>query len=137
MNKNIHKTYTDDARKTEAVLNYKTEKRKQNSTVGAWIAIIVIIVLVGGFFAIRSTHEKSNGNIKAGSYSDYVGRNYKAVQAELEATGFTNIQLIDLNDSGIKFCKKNKVEFISIVDKSNFESVDYFSPNDKIVISYH
>lgn len=66
-----------------------------------------------------------------------IGEDYKVVVAHFEAAGFTNIELIDLDDSGIAFWKSEKVEMISIGGNTDFETTDWFSPDTKVVISYH
>ena len=40
------------------------------------------------------------GKINAGTYYDYIGKNYKAVINDLTEKGFTNIETLDLNDAG-------------------------------------
>jgi hypothetical protein len=85
---------------------------------------------------IKAGNENS-GNISAGYYRDLVGEDYKTVEAHFRAAGFTNIELIDLNDSGIAFWNEGKVETISVGGDTSFDSLDFFDPNTKVVISYH
>ena len=66
-----------------------------------------------------------------------IGEDYKVVVAHFEAAGFTNIELIDLDVSGTAFWKSEKVEMISIGGNTDFETTDWFSPDTKVVISYH
>ena len=66
-----------------------------------------------------------------------VGEDYKTVEAHFESAGFTNIELIDLNDSGVTFWNNEKVESISVGGNTRFNSSDYFQPDTKVVISYH
>lgn len=56
------------------------------------------------------------------------------MKAHLEAAGFTNIQLIDLDDVGPAMWKNEKVENISVGGKTSFDSEDYFDSNTKVVI---
>ena len=76
-------------------------------------------------------------HLKVGYYKDLVGEDYKTVEAHFKAAGFTNIELIDLNDAGIAFWNEGKVETISVGGDTSFDSYDYFDPNTKVVISYH
>ena len=66
-----------------------------------------------------------------------IGQSYETVVAHFEAAGFTDIELIDLNDSGIAFWNNGKVEMISVGGDTDFETIDWFSPDTKVVISYH
>ena len=66
-----------------------------------------------------------------------VGEDYKTVEAHFRAAGFTNIELIDLDDAGIAFWNEGKVETISVGGDTSFDSLDFFDPNTKVVISYH
>ena len=115
--------------------------RKKDSS---WIAIIVCFVIALSIpfgmmlkFEIEEKNALSEGKINAGYYEDLIGEDYKTVEAHFRSAGFTNIELIDLNDSGILFWKDGKVETISIAGNTTFESTDWFDPNCKVVISYH
>ena len=79
----------------------------------------------------------SEGKINAGDYRDLIGQDYKTVKAHFEAAGFTNIELIDLDDAGLALWKNEKVEIISIGGDTSFDSTDFFEPDTKVVISYH
>ncbi len=146
INKNINITkntshterYYDEARIVEA--NRNDEKDKRDTKVGLIaglgipLAIILAIVL---FFSLNSAISKSQGKISAGNYQDLIGQDYKTVVAHFESAGFENIELIDLDDSGIAFWNDGKVEMISIGGDTDFESIDWFYPDTKVVISYH
>ncbi len=138
INKTVHKRYTNDAKILHEELEYKKDKR--NTAVGIILGfgiplgIILAIVL---YFTISSEIAESQGKIQAGYYKDLIGQNYKAVEAHFEAAGFTDIELIDLNDAGITFWNNDKVANISVGGDTDFESVDWFDPDTKVVISYH
>ena len=87
--------------------------------------------------AKRIQSEIKSGKITAGNYENYDDEDYKAVKKQLEALGFTNIELIDLDDSGVLFWNNGDVEAISIDGKYNFTSKDYFYPDAKVIIEYH
>ena len=57
--------------------------------------------------------------------------------AKLDAAGFTNVELIDLDDSEGLFWIDGKIEAISVGSDTLFESTDWFDPDTNVVISYH
>ena len=133
----VHKRYTDDA----DVIRAQTEAKKDKNDLITFAAIIgafaLMAALILGVPALIKAGNENSGNISAGYYKDLVGENYKTVEAHFRAAGFTNIELIDLNDSGIAFWNEGKVETISVGGDTSFESLDFFDPNTKVVISYH
>ena len=137
INKTVHKIYTDDAEIIKAKLKDKEDKR-------SWIAIlicgIIAICIPFGMLAKFEIDEKiaqKEGKINAGYYRDLIGQDYKTVEAHFKAAGFTNIVLIDLDNSGISFWKSGKVVTISVGGDTDFESINWFDPDTKVVISYH
>lgn len=146
INKNINinkntshtETYVDQAEIVKSNNEDKSEKRSLLVGLlcgfGIPIAMILAIVL---YFAINSGVAQSQGKINAGNCSDLVGQNYESVVAHFEAAGFTNIQVIDLNDSGLAFWNDEKVATISVGGDTDFDSTDWFDPDTKVVISYH
>ena len=135
--KTMHKRYTDDA----DVIRAQTEAKKDKNDLITFAAIMgafaLMAALILGVPALIKAGNESSGNISAGYYRDLVGEDYKTVEAHFRAAGFTNIELIDLNDSGIAFWNEGKVETISVGGDTSFDSYDYFDPNTKVVISYH
>ena len=77
------------------------------------------------------------GLISAGYSSDWIDKDYHAAVAHFESAGFKNIELVDLDDSGVKFWTNETVASISIEGKSHFNDEDYFSPDSTVYISYH
>lgn len=137
INKTIYKRYTDDA----DVIRAKNEASKNKIDFKQLLILLGILFLIpailfGGLF-FNKTINQLQGKISAGYYGDLVGKDYKTVEAHFEAAGFTNIELIDLNDSGLAFWKNGKVETISVGGDTDFESTDWFEPETKVVISYH
>lgn len=136
-NINHTKRIVDDAE----IIKAKTDaKEKKNG----WIALIVCLVICLGIpfgmfikFEIEETIAESKGKVSVGYYKDYEGKNYEAVVKQLEALGFENIETIDLNDSGFMLWKNENVDSISIGGDPTFESVDYFSTDEKVIITYH
>jgi len=100
------------------------------------ISLLILIAMSTGSYFNKSIAQ-SEGKISAGYYGDLVGKNYETVEAHFEAAGFTDIELIDLNDAGIGFWNDGKVEIISVGGDSSFDSTDWFLPDTKVVISYH
>ena len=137
INETVHKRYTNDAEVIKATNAEKENKR-------SWIAAIVIIALgicmmvaPAIVMGLNKSIAVNDGKISAGWYKDLLGQDYKTVEAHFEAAGFTNIQLIDLNDAGIAFWNDGKVEAISVGGDTTFDSTDFFDPDTKVVISYH
>lgn len=135
--KNVHKRYTNDA---EVIKANNTEKENKRS----WIALIVYFAILIGIAVVPSLVKiinentaRNEGKISAGFYRDLLDEDYKTVEAHFKAAGFSNIELIDLNDSGIAFWNDGKVETISIGGDISFDSTDFYDPDTKVVISYH
>ena len=51
--------------------------------------------------------------------------------------GFTNIVTVDLDDAGLAFWNDGKVKSVSIDGNDSFEDINYFYPDDKVIIKYH
>lgn len=143
INKNINvtksithnKRHIDDA----DVIRAKSEATKDSRKFwGSLVSLgILLLMAIAGFIWLNPSTEQSEGEISAGYYGDLIGKNYETVEAHFEAAGFSNIELIDLNDSGILFWKNDKVETISVGGDTSFDSLDWFLPDTKVVISYH
>ena len=135
--KTIHNRYTNDADVIRA--KHKASEYKQDIIktlfVFALIAAMVCIPLI-----VLNVNEKiaeHQGKVSVGNYSDLLGKDYEAVEAHFKAAGFTNIELIDLKDSGLLFWNNGKVETISVGGNTSFQSTDFFDTGTKVVISYH
>lgn len=137
INKNIHKHYTNEADVIRAKNEENANRRdfKQIIILFGILILIPIAMYMGQFF--NKMIAQNEGKVSAGYYSDLVGKDYKTVKAHFESAGFTNIELIDLNDTGLMFWNKDKVETISIGGKTSFDSTDFFNKDVKVVISYH
>lgn len=112
------------------------------------MVIFGVLIAMSGVLGIGSYIEEkktekdaqiamAEGRIQAGYCSDLIGKDYKTVEAHFKAAGFTNIELIDLKDSGLAVWDNEKVESISIGGNSDFDETDWFEPDTKVVISYH
>ncbi len=134
---NIHKRYTDDADIIRAKSEASKDSRdfKQLLILFGLLFLIPISIFLG--LHINEIVAKNEGKISAGYYRDLIGEDYQTVEAHFEAAGFTNIELIDLNDSGIAFWNEGKVKTISVGGDTAFEGTDWFAPETKVVISYH
>lgn len=137
INQTIHKRTTDDA----DVIRAKNEGKDNVLTViGLFIPVVFVFFMMIIFVIVPSCKAelaKNDGKIVAYGYNDLVGQDYQTVKATLEAAGFTNIELIDLNDSGLFFWDDGKVKMLSIAGDTDFGEFDYFNPSDKVVITYH
>lgn len=137
--KNIFETkrYIDEAEVERVKAADKSDKREL-FVLGMMLVFIVLILLgVGTYFVLIPKLAESQGKIAAGYYRDLVGKDYETVEAHFEAAGFTNIELIDLDDSGIAFWREGNVKSISVGGDTDFESHQRYSPDTKVVISYH
>lgn len=142
--KTIHKRYTDDAdviRAKADVIRAKNEGSEyKNGLKIAFVVIVLGMILIAlgiGIPSLIDAANKNEGKIKAGYYKDLIGEDYKTVEAHFESAGFTNIELIELNDAGIAFWKEGKVKTISVGGNTSFDTLDWFEPDTKVVISYH
>jgi DNA-directed RNA polymerase subunit RPC12/RpoP len=145
INKNINvkksithtKRHIDDADVIRAKSEATEDSRDfKQSLIYLGILLLIPIVFFAGSY-LNDSIAHSEGKISAGYYRDLVGKNYEIVEAHFEAAGFTDIELIDLNDAGIRFWNDGKVEIISVGGDTSFDSTDWFLPDTKVVISYH
>lgn len=144
INNTITKREINDAEIIKAHAKAKQqEKDSKESNVVLIVLLIFMLFCIGMMYLPQYLTEKkieaaiNAGKISAGSYEDLEGQNYKSVVATLEAAGFENIEVIDLNDSGIFIWQDEKVEQVSVGGNTTFSSSDYFSKDTKVVISYH
>ena len=137
VSKTIHHRYSDDA---EIIKERNKEKESKRSIVASIVCFIVAFGLLLTPYLIEEIGQKQaerEGKISAGYYEDWIDQDYKTVVAHLEAAGFTNIEVIDLDDSGLAFWNDGKVETISVGGDTSFGSSDYFYPDTKVVITHH
>lgn len=122
------------------IKNAKTEseKGKNDLKVGLLGFGLIFFVIFGAslLLIIPAIIGGLSGKTSMGNHSDYEGKNYQYVQSTFEAAGFTNIKLIDLKDEGL-FVKDGEVTNVSVGGNAKFESIDYFSKDDTVVITYH
>lgn len=137
VNKYNHQHYTDDAEVIRAKGEVEKEARGHKSAMIALVIVFLVFALIASGFSFSAILNERRGKISAGSHENLIGLDYKTVEAHFRSAGFTNIELIDLNDSGIAFWTEGKVETISIGGETTFYSTDYFDPDIKVVISYH
>ncbi len=72
------------------------------------------------------------------SSADFVGKNYKEVISELKQAGFSNIETVVIEDLSSKSSIPDEaVEAVSIGDIEDFQIGDTFSPQEKIMVTYH
>lgn len=127
----------------------KEDKRNAKIGIVSIIIIFFIAIIINSVLGISSCVKKqekqkhikesiAQGKIAVQSSDDDLkGENYQTVKLQLESAGFTNIELIDLNDGGFLGLDEEKVKLVSIAGDSDFEKDDYFFPNDKIIITYY
>lgn len=137
VDKAIQHRYTDDAEILKEYNRERKEKRTSKMYVITLAVCISILLVVSGVEKIEEHRAEKEGKIRGVSSSSLIDQDYKTVVANLEAAGFTNIEVIDLNDSGLAFWNDGKVETISIGGNTSFSSSDYFYPDTKVVITHH
>ncbi|MBE6796925.1 MAG: zinc ribbon domain-containing protein [Ruminococcaceae bacterium] len=121
-------------------LEYEERKEKRDNKIGLICGLgiplfIILAILLG--FGINKWSSQAQGKICAGYYKDYIGESYEAVVEQFEEMGFENIVTVDLEDSGIAFWNDGKVKSVTIDGNDSFESINYFYPDDKVIIKYH
>ena len=137
VSKTIHHRYSDDV---EIIKERNKEKESKRSIIVSIVCFIVAFGLLLTSYLIEEIEQKQaerEGKISAGYYEDWIDQDYQTVVAHLEAAGFTNIEVIDLDDYGLAFWNDGKVEMISVGGNTSFSSSDYFYPDTKVVITHH
>lgn len=135
--KSIHNRYTDDAEVIKAMNKDKGDKRRYLMILVCFAISIGMAVVPSLIMNMNEKKAVSEGKISAGFYRDLIGKDYETVEAHFESAGFTNIELIDLDDAGLAIWKNEKVETISVGGDTSFDSTDFFDKDTKVVISYH
>lgn len=124
-------------------LQAEKDKLNRHKERNFWIIWGLIMLLLFGFLYANAylppILANSQGKISAGDSEEYLGEDYKAVEAHLKAAGFTNIEIVDLDKPGFAGWDDGKVESISINGDTDFNdgNYDYFYPDDKVVISHY
>ena len=102
------------------------------------VGVIAVVLILAIFLTINSISARKENMVHVDASYDLVGQNYREVQARFEKMGFTDITLINLNDTNIfTRRKKGKVTSISINGKDEFTKFHWFRVTDPVVISYH
>lgn len=108
----------------------------------AWFLFIGLFAIIGiaylFLFNVEHNNDDFDGEIRIPSeIGNYQSLSYQSVVAILKNAGFTNIECISLHDlrAGIIY-KPNTVKSISINGRP-FTLITKYSPNAKIVITYH
>ena len=134
----------DEARIKEAEVKKEIEmaKLKASNRLDKTFLIYIIcfaafiLIMLGQHFVSATLNERK-GLISAGSYKDYTYENYDVVYKQFEAMGFTNIELVDLDDAGVLTGEVDTVKSVSIGGDDSFTDFDYFSKDEKVTIIYH
>ncbi|SFL50269.1 Double zinc ribbon [Lachnospiraceae bacterium KH1T2] len=69
--------------------------------------------------------------------ASYYGKNYKDVEAEFKALGFTNIDYDVMYDIVFGVTNEGEIESVSIGGKTDFKRGDIFPKDNDVVIHYH
>lgn len=114
------------------------EQRRKKTIRYVLIAVLIITVLVVGFF-VQKHYEKIDGKIRVNySSSDFKGENYEDVVGRLESEGFTNVRVEPIEDLITGWITKDgEVEEVRIGGSTVFSSGSRFVPDTEIIVVYH
>lgn len=124
----------------EKKLEAEIAQKKKDSKTGFLGLLLFIALFIFVFYGpeYRDQQEIKAGKIRAGTDSEsFIGEPYQTVEATLKSAGFTDIQLIDLNDSVFFLGNDGKVTSVSIGGRSEFQSYYFFYPDEQVIITYH
>ena len=74
------------------------------------------------------------GKIHAFSSKDQLDKEHEGVVEYLKVLGFTNIAIVDMDDTGIDFWNSGEVMSISINGNENITPDDMYYPDDLVII---
>ena len=136
---NYSKVITDEsevlrAKNQKYELEQKYEIKKKDKKIKRYIWLGIILLLAA---RIAYVNVPKLWKVSAGSHYDYENKNYEVVEKSLRAKGFTDIELIDLNDTDDGWYDDGEVEDVSIDGNTRFDRYNYFSKKAKVIISYH
>lgn len=100
---------------------------------------IVSIVFILCIFEYMGNRKSQDENMtRVGFAYEMIDQDYRQVKARLEKMGFTDITLIDLDDTTMfSLRKRGKIESISIGGRTHFSKWKWFNLTDPVIISYH
>lgn len=146
-NININTRHTEDAEVEKERRIDRQNEREHKEFVWVMTGLMLLLfVLFGMLFMMGYEDDKADkkaieeGKIQIGISSYDIEEKklkYQGVVSQLEATGFSNITTIDLDDAGIFTKKADTIDSISVDGDTSFSSDDYYFPDAKIIISYH
>lgn len=132
---NVTKTFIDKA----AVIREERLNKESKHSLLFFAGCIILVLLVWFGLGLFIKHEEVSreGKICIGrSSEDIVGKKYKGIVSELEKIGFTNIEVVDMDDA-FWFWESDTIDKITIDGDSTFGEYEYFDPSARVIISYH
>ena len=99
---------------------------------------LILLIFIG--FLVSACEVKLDENTVKLSYSseELKGKNVQEIMSEFESIGFTNINVVILDDLIIGWLVKDgDIEQVTINNDDNFESNSAFNKDSEITISYH
>lgn len=82
------------------------------------------------------TNDTTTGKIQVTeTYYSLNRKNQKTVVSALETMGFTNIELVGVENDNKKYDKDDVIS-VNIAGKGDFHEGDYFFPDSKVIIEY-
>ena len=119
---------------------HESGKSKALSFVFLVVALTFTVLYLGllGYSLRGAITTKANSVTVATSANEYQGLPYQLVKSDMNDMGFTNIEMIPLEDLTLdQAADDGAVESISIKGNSNFEEDATFSKDDAVIITYH
>ena len=133
-----------DAKALKQIVNDRNNKR---TFIGCLVVLLIAVLFYGGLWISTDlslfmhkqeiSNKQEAGLITPGDYQNYEKDTYQEAKAKLEALGFTNITLVDLDDAFLFVRKADTIKSLSINGKTKFNSNDYYEPEVPIVITFH
>lgn len=146
-NININTRHTEDAEIERERRIDRQNEREHKEFAGVMLGLMLFLILCFGLLVFLTFKEDADdkkaiaeGKIQIGISSYDIEKDkpkYQGVVSQLEASGFSNITVIDLDDAGIFTKKADTIDSISVDGDTSFSSDHYYDPEVKIIISYH
>lgn len=101
------------------------------------LALCLSIALVFALAGCDSTNHDGEAKTPSGS-SAQKGRDYQTVVETFEEKGFTNIQLLELDDLVTGWLtKEGEVEYVTVDGDEDYSADTWYSKDVEVVIAYH
>ena len=146
-NINIHTRHTNDAAVEKERRIDRQNEREHKEFVWLMTGFMLFLFVIQVTISLQGYKDDmaekkaiEEGKIRLGVSSDDIEEDktkYQGVVSRLEASGFSNITTIDLDNAGIFTNRADTIDSISVDGETSFYSDDYYEPDANIIISYH